>query len=151
MGSADGSDPPDADIQAIRRLVARQFDSVSWTADAASDWDRFSADFVERAQLFPTSRPVRPTSVAAFVERMRGLAREKLDSLEETLLGIDIRVFGNVAVAFAACGMREDGGDEECGIEAILLVREGGEWRVAAQAWDMERPGLELPPEMLEP
>lgn len=144
------SEGSEADVAAIREVIARQFASISWSPQQQPDWDTFKADFLPEAVLCPAARPVAPKSVADFVERMKGVAAEKLESLQETLLGADIRVFGNVAVAMATCGMVENRDDPRRGIEAILLVREDGSWRIAAQAWDMERPGLTVPASLLD-
>lgn len=144
------SEGSEADIAAIRDTIARQFANISWGPEQRPDWAAFEADFLQEAVLCPAARPVAPKSVGAFVERMKGVAADKLESLQETLLGAEIRVFGNVAVAMAACGMVENGGDPQRGVEAVLLVRENGHWRIAAQAWDMERPGLPVPAALLD-
>ncbi len=144
------SDESEADVAAIREVIARQFANISWSQEQQPDWAAFEADFLPGAVLCPASRPVRPKSVEVFVERMKGVAADKVESLRETLLGAEIRVFGNVAIAMATCGMVENGGDPQRGVEAILLVREDGLWRIAAQAWDMERPGLTVPTTLLD-
>jgi len=41
---------------------------------------------------------------------MKGLAATKLRSFHEVVLGTEVRVFGNVAVALAACQMTENEG-----------------------------------------
>lgn len=138
------------DVSRIRALIARQFQSIGWTAERTADWAGFANDFLPGATLVPAARPAAPTSVEAFVERMKRVAANDLESLQETVLGADVRVFGNVAVALAICGMSEDGGEPKRGVEAILLVKEQGEWHIAAQAWDMEGPGKAVPGEWLD-
>ena len=140
----------DHDVAAIRALIERQFGSISWNANRKADWDAFAGDFLPEARLFPAARPVAPKSVEAFIERMQGVAAEDLESLEETVLGAEVRVFGNVAVAMAVCGMSENGAEPRRGVEAILLVKDRGRWRIAAQAWDMEDPGKAVPPDWLD-
>ena len=63
----------------------------------------------------PAARPAQRQSVEAFVERTKGLAGTKLRSFHETVLGTEVRVFGNVAVALAACEMAENNGTGEPG------------------------------------
>lgn len=138
------------DAAEIRALIARQFESISWTRDRSADWSAFADDFLPGAGLVPAARPAAPKSVEAFVERMQRVAAENLASLEETLEGAEIRVFGNVAVAMAVCGMSENGAAPSRGVEAILLVRDEGRWRIAAQAWDMEAPGKSVPRSWLD-
>lgn len=137
------------DVAAIQAVIARQFESISWTADRSADWTAFSEDFLPDATLFPAARPVAPKSVEAFIDRMKGVAGNELQSLEETVLGTSIRVFGNVAIAMAVCGMSENGSESRRGVEAILLIRDQGRWRIAAQAWDMEASGKSVPADLL--
>ena len=137
------------DASAIRALIARQFESISWTTDRSADWAGFADDFLPGATLFPAARPVAPRSVEAFIERMKSVAAGDLTSLEETVLGAEIRVFGNLAVAMAVCSMVENGSAPNRGIEAILLVKDQGRWRIAAQAWDMEALGKAIPADLL--
>jgi hypothetical protein len=79
---------------------------------------------------------VQPQTVPQFVARMQGLAGGALHGFDERVLGTHIRVFGNVAVALAACEMTENGTAVSHNVEALLLVKDGGEWKIAAQGWD---------------
>ena len=77
---------------------------------------------------------------------MPGLrAAGKLVSFQETPLGCTVRVFGNVAVAFAACEMLENGSTVTRDVSAIVLVRDAGTWRIAAQAWDVATESNRIP------
>ncbi|WP_137932448.1 hypothetical protein [Mesorhizobium comanense] len=138
-------DEPDADGAAIRAIIARQFASLSWGEGRAPGWDDFAGDFLDGASLFPAARPARRTSVADFVERMRGLSQTSLRSLDETVLGTDIRVFGNIAIAMAAAEMTENGAETNHSMEMLLLVKSGGNWKIAAQAWDRASEANPLP------
>jgi hypothetical protein len=127
------------DISLIRELVATQFRSLAWASDENPNWVAFAQGFLPDARLFPAARPVRPQTVDQFIARMNGLRTEgKLVSFQETPLGCDVRVFGNVAVAFAACEMLENESTVTRDISAVVLVRDAGTWRIAAQAWDVE-------------
>jgi hypothetical protein len=79
---------------------------------------------------------------------MKGLAVTTLPALEETLLGADVRVFGNVAVAIAACELVENRNEVNRNVEMLLLVKDAGTWRIVAQAWDSERPEQPIPEEL---
>lgn len=141
MGASDERD----DIRAIEAVVARQFSSLSWTPGSTADWPAFTADFLPGASLYPSARPVTGQTVHAFVERMKGLSGTALRSFEETVLGTKVHVFGNVAVAVAACEMIENGTEVNRGVEMMLLVKDDGVWRIASQAWDKESPANPIP------
>ncbi|WP_370057535.1 hypothetical protein [Sinorhizobium fredii] len=61
-----------------------------------------------------------------------------LHSFEETVLGSRIHVFGNVAVAVIACENVENATETNRNVEMMLLVKDDGSWRIAAQAWDRQ-------------
>jgi ketosteroid isomerase-like protein len=145
MKTDDHSD----DVRAIEALIARQFASLNWTPGESADWQAFAADFFTEASLYPAARPSKRQTVEAFVERMKGLAETKLRSFKETLLGAEIRVFGNVAIAAAACRMVENDTDVNRGVEMLLLVKDDGVWRIVSQAWDAESPLKPIPPHLL--
>ena len=140
----------ESDHRAIWTLIARQFESLSWSADKAPGWDEFSADFVAGASLFPAARPVRPVTVPNFVERMKSAAASDMPTFEEALLGVEIKLYGKVAVALAVCEQREQDAPPERAIEALLLVKEDGAWRIAAQGWDKEHDDAPIPMAMLD-
>lgn len=124
------------DKDAIRAVLARQFASLSWSEGRAPGWDGFAGDFLADASLFPAARPARPISVADFVERMRKLSETSLRTLDETVLGVEILVFGNIAIAAAGAEMTENGAETSRSVEMMLLVKSEGQWKIAAQAWD---------------
>ncbi len=136
------------DIRAIEAIVRRQFDSLNWREGTSAEWRAFAADFAPEASLYAAARPARPQSVGGFVDRMKGLAKGPLRSFAEAALGIDIRVFGNVAVAIAGCAMTENGDLASRGVEMMLLVKSEGRWQIASQAWDTERSSLPLPDDL---
>ena len=59
-------------------------------------------------------------------------AEGRLASFRETLLSCTVQVFGNVAVAFAACEMLENDSTVTRDVSAIVLVRDPAGWRIAA-------------------
>lgn len=141
----------DDDIAAIRAVIARQFAAMSWQTGGGPDWKSFRADYRPEAQLFPSARPLAVQTLDAFVGRMQGLAGSALGSFEETVLGSKIEIFGNVAIAAVACENKENGRDRNRVIEMMLLVKDAGEWKIAAQAWDKESPGNPIPSELVLP
>lgn len=139
----------DDDVRAIEDLIARQFASMSWKTGAAPDLEKFGGDFLPDASLFASARPVRAQSVGQFVERMKGLVGTALKSFDEQVIGTRIHVFGNVAVAVAACENTENDAEVNRNIEMMLLVKDGGQWRIAAQAWDKSTDTRPIPAELL--
>jgi ketosteroid isomerase-like protein len=139
------------DERAIMAIIERQFASLGWTAQHRADWASFAGDFLPHAVLYPAARPAQPQSVAAFVERMKGLAGTTLRTFRERALGAEIRVFGNVAIAMAACEIVENESQTSRCIEAMLLVRQDRAWKIAAQGWDMESAANPLPANLLGP
>lgn len=135
----------DDDAQAIRALIADHFQGLRWTPGTRADWTAFTADFLPEALLFPAARPVRAQSVDAFTARMDGLACGTLRSFEETTLGMDIRVFGTVAVVLAASAMVENDSEVNRDVSGFLLVKDQGRWRIAAHAWDHETRAMPVP------
>jgi surfactin synthase thioesterase subunit len=137
------------DVQAIEAVIARQFASLSWTPGTSAAWDRFAADFFPDASLYPAARPAKRQTVEAFIERMKSLEETKLRSFEEAVLGTEIRVFGNVAVALAACEMTENGAEVHRGVEMLLLIKDANAWQIVSQAWDSESPSRPIPIRLL--
>jgi hypothetical protein len=137
------------DIREIKALIVRQFASLSWPTGGTANWQAFSNDFFDGATLYPAARPVRPQSISAFVSRMKSVAGKELRSLEESILGTKIFVFGNIAVAVAACAMKENETTESRTVEMLLLVKDNGTWRIAAQAWDRASQGNPIPAQLL--
>lgn len=124
------------DVRAIQGLIGEHFDALRWDPGGRADWERFGADFVPEASLFPAARPARRQTLDAFISRMDALAKGTLRSFEEKTLGMQVLVFGNIAVVLAASEMLENGKEENHDVSGYLLVKEGGKWRIAAHAWD---------------
>lgn len=145
------TDSENTDIAAIKQVLRKQL-SLSWGRDKDADWDAFSDTFHPAAALIPGARPAQPQSLSQFIERMRRLRIDgKLETFEVTPLGCDVRVFGNVAVAFAACRMLENESVENREVNATVLVRDNGSWRIAAQAWDLETDLQKFPDDLARP
>jgi len=148
---AEKRQPETNDVSLIKEIVRTQFGSLAWKRDEHPNWGAFAQGFLPDARLFPAARPVRPQTIDQFIERMKGLRAEgKLVSFEETPLGCTVRVFGNVAVAFAACEMLENDSTVTRDVSAIVLVRDTGTWHIAAQAWDVETESNKIPADLAE-
>ena len=137
------------DVQAIEAIIARQFACLTWTRGKPADWNAFAADFLPGATLYPAARPTTSQTVEGFIERMKNLAETKLRSFKEVALGSRIEVFGNVAVAVAACEMTENDAQVERGVEMLLLVKDQVLWRIVSQAWDKAGPSSPIPAHLL--
>ncbi|HWV81997.1 MAG TPA: hypothetical protein VNZ50_11240 [Hyphomicrobiaceae bacterium] len=146
---AQMDEPADDDVAAINGLIARQFASLRWKAGGAPALDDFAADFLPGAMLFASARPVCAQSIGQFAERMNGLVGTTLKSFNEEVIGIRVHVFGNIAVAIAACENTENGTEVNRNVEMMLLVKDGGEWKIAAQAWDKATDTRPIPAELL--
>ncbi len=140
------------DLSLIRELVLNQFRGLAWTRDQEPNWQAFAQGVIPDARLFPAARPLRSQTIDQFIHRMKRLrAQGKLVSFQETPLGCAVRVFGNVAVAFAACEMLENNSTVTRDVSAIVLVRDSGTWRIVAQAWDVETESNRIPSDLATP
>ena len=132
MAASDETD----DVEAIKTLIGAHFDGLRWTPGTRADWATFAADFLPDASLFPAARPVRRQTLEEFITRMSGVAEGALRSFEEKTLGMQVLVFGNVAVVLAASEMVENGTEVNHDVSGYLLLKDEGGWRIAAHAWD---------------
>jgi hypothetical protein len=145
------ADTDDADIAAIKQLMRQEL-SLSWTSGQPPNWEGFAGTFLPSAALFPAARPTKAQTLDQFLDRMKRLLAEgKLASFKVTPLGCDVRIFGNVAVAFAACELLENESTITNEVNATVLVREDAGWRIAAQAWDVDTGGRSLPEDLVTP
>ncbi len=133
------------DEKAIRALIGAHFQGLKWTPTTRVDWATFAADFLPDASLFPAARPARAKTLDAFIERMNGVAQGSLRSFEERTLGMQILVFGNVAVVLAASEMVENDTEVNHDVSGYLLVKDEGEWRISAHAWDHASEQMPVP------
>ena len=147
MGSAQLSSTEDIDT--IADLIHSQFAALNWGDGREADWSMFRSGFLDEASLFPAARPARPQSVQAFIDRMFRLSSDgTLVTFSEQPLGVDIRVFGNIAVALAGCEMLENEVYITRDVSAFLLVKDNFRWQIAAQAWDFESERAPIPPSL---
>ena len=124
-----------------------RFDAEVMRRAAGKAADELARHHHAHAVLDASSQDALP--VEAFVERMRNLAATKLDSFRETVVGTEVHVFGNVAVALAACEITENDAGRSRGVEALLLIKDQGAWRIVSQAWDTEDDRTPIPAHLL--
>lgn len=136
------------DEAGIRSLLGAHFDALGWDEGGRPDWQRFSADFLPEALLFPAARPVQARSLDQFRDRMNTVADGALRTFEERTLGMRILAFGNVAVVLAASEMLENGSDVNHDVSGYLLVKSAGEWKIAAHAWEKASEDRPVPAEL---
>ena len=133
------------DEKAIRAVIGAHFQGLKWTPTSRADWATFSADFLPDASLFPAARPARAKTLDEFIERMNSVAQGSLHSFEEHTLGIQVLVFGTVAVVLAASELVENETDVNHDMHGYLLVKDEGGWRIAAHAWDQASEQMPVP------
>lgn len=141
-----------ADVESVDAIVTALYDVISGPA-GERDWERFRTLFAPGALLVPAapaadgSTPLRALSVEGYVERVGPYFAEspfyEVESARETAR------FGNVASLMSAYESRTDPAGEPFarGINAITLVTDGQRWYVVSVAWDVDRPGNEIPPD----
>ena len=135
----------EGDEEAIRALIGAHFEGMKWSPDTQANWAAFAADFLPQASLFPAARPAQAKSLDQFIERMKSVAQGGLHTFEEHTRGMEILVFGNLAVVLAASEMLENGTDVNHDVSGYLVVKDKGEWRIAAHAWDKATEEMPVP------
>lgn len=136
----------DESKNAILDVIRTLYQALNWGPDKAPGWEAFKSCFHESARLYPSARPMEAVSVDAFVERMDAQRKNgNLASFSETMLGEDVLVFGNVAVAFSAYETLMNDGDTSRGLNAFHFAHDGNEWKVLTLAWDNASADLPLP------
>jgi hypothetical protein len=133
------------DEEAIRTLIGAHFEGMKWTPASKPDWTAFSADFLPNASLIPAARPAKAKTLYAFIERMNVVAQSTLHTFEEHTRGMEVLIFGNVAVVLAASEMLENGTETNHDVSGYLLVKSEGKWCIAAHAWDQASEQMPVP------
>jgi hypothetical protein len=132
----------------IRVIVSEMFSAISWAKDQAPDFDTFSAAVHSDAVVLPATRPASPTSIGAFVERMKSLhSSGSLVSFDEAATGMIVHVYGNIAVAIGGYVTVADGTHSK-GVNGFLFARDEGEWRIIGMTWDNEKADWPIPDEL---
>ncbi|MGB3469873.1 MAG: hypothetical protein WBA51_03510 [Erythrobacter sp.] len=126
-----------SDKSEIRQLIGDQFAALNWSPDRDPVFTKFEQGFIDDAILIPARRPAKIQSIAAFLARMTRLRDEgTLTSFSETGSPALVQVFENVGIAVAGCEMLENGTNTSHDVSVFLFVKDRGQWKIAAQAWD---------------
>lgn len=153
--ASPAADP--ADVATPEALLTALYDVISGPAAQPRDWDRFRSLFYPGARLlYAQTTPageefLHPMTVDDFVRIVTPIYATG-GGFWERDVGHRIDRFGNVAHVFTAYETRRsapDGPVVARGINSVQLVRHEGRWWVVNLAWDTERPGNPIPPEML--
>jgi ketosteroid isomerase-like protein len=127
------------DVSEIQAVIEQLFSAISWNPGKAPDWETFRSLCLDDALLVPAARPARPTALAPFIQRMDEQRNGgQLSDFQERVLAHDVGVFGNVAVARSSFATSINQGTEARGVNAFMLIKDGGSWRIAAMSWDNE-------------
>ena len=126
------------DHHEIAALITAQFRALSWDEEKPADTETLTNAYLEKAQLFSSTRPAQAQSAIDFASRMTALRDNgRLDAFEEVGRGLHIWITGNIAVAMAGCEMHENRTTVTEDISAFLLVKNPDGWSIAAHAWDI--------------
>jgi hypothetical protein len=137
-----------ADEKRILAIIDSMYRAISWNDGVQPDFDRFRAAVRNDAVVIPAARPAGPTDIESFVDRMRRLHAEGvIKTFEEAGIKNTVKVFGNIAVAMGSFKALVDG-SANCGVNAWLFIREGGDWQITAMAWDNETAATPLTGEL---
>lgn len=140
----------DAVTSALHALGERMMKALTWSPDAAPDWDSFRALFHKDATLVPASRPAAPISVEAFIARMQGQRDNgSLANFGEDQVSLRVHHFGNVASVFQTYRTIINNGTPGYGTSAMVWLFEDGEWRCISMAWDAQTTDKKIPDEYL--
>lgn len=138
-----------SDVTAIETVIEALFAGITWSADRMPDWDGFRAQLHPATTMFPSARPCAPTTLEPFVAMMEGQRTSgAITVFEEDVTGHRIAVFGNIAVALSAYTQRINGGDLGRGVNGFLLIKQDGDWQIAAMCWDNARPDHPVPDDL---
>jgi hypothetical protein len=139
-----------SDAEAIEAIIRGMFSAIQWDEARAPDWEAFGQALRPTAVILPSARPAAEVALDAFTRRMKGLRDGgMLKTFDETILGVDVQAFGNVAVARAAYATDINGKPDGRGLNVFLLVKSAGAWTIAALAWDNETEAAPLPADLV--
>ncbi len=131
---------PPADDTAVRAVITRMFDAMR-----ARDTAAFRSIFAEGARLISTGNrngtpAVEATPVEAFIGMISTAAPGQL--LDERLQNTTVSISDNLASVWTDYRFYIGERFSHCGVDAILLARDSGGWKIIALA-DTRRPAAE--------
>ena len=146
-----------ADVESVDAILSALYSAISFAPGGEPDWMRLRSLFHPAGTLAPPRGEGSRALVLTVEEFVRAsseyIAASGLDArgFSERELGRRLERFGDVAHAFSAYASRYAADDPEPysrGVNSIQLVRGEGRWWVLHIAWDVERPGNPIPPEL---
>lgn len=135
-------------------LATQFFRAVSFEAGETPPYDNIHALFIASGLLIKnTASTPEISTVPEFIAPRQAMVNSgTLTRFREWELSQTTQVFGNIAhrySAYAKEGAMNDAGFEARGVISTQFVKTPEGWKMSAMAWDDERPGLVLPPELL--
>jgi hypothetical protein len=120
--------------QAVIAAVQRTFDGM-----AARDAAMIRSAFVPQAMLFLINGQgeARAVSVEQFATGVAGLPTVPLERMWDP----KVRIEGKMATLWTPYDFHIDGKFSHCGVDAVQLVQVGGEWKITAITYTMQREG----------
>jgi len=119
-----------AEETAVRATIDRMFDGMR-----KADTVLFKSVFAPGVTLQSVARnkegavAVQSSSIPGFVA---AVGKQKAGALDERLAGYDIKVDGEMAVAWTPYTFYYNGQKSHCGVNAFTLVKLAGEWKIQA-------------------
>jgi hypothetical protein len=135
---------------ALQSLIAEFFAAVSFPEGGAPQYDRIRDVFIPEGLLIKNSGETPEISgLDAFIAPRQELVDSgRLTSFDEVEVAARTEAFGNVAHRLSTYDKRgiQDGvAFSATGIITTQFIATPAGWRMAAMAWDDERPGLAVP------
>lgn len=146
--------PEHATHAELDSLAQAFFSAVSFGPGEAPPYAGIHGLFIEAGLLIRNVGPVPEiSSVREFIApRQAQVDSGALTQFREWELSHTTQVFGNIAHRYSAygkAGTLNGAAFEARGVISTQFVKTPEGWKMSAMAWDDERPGLVLPPELL--
>lgn len=149
---------PPAGEGTAEAVVRALYQHVTFDAGKTVDWEQVKALFVPEATIvLRTSRTDmtvfnRDGFVAEFVKFISEANLEDR-AFEETIVGIRTRESGDMARAIVhyAARIPSDGRPAQNGLDAFLLMKRDGVWRIVSIVNEIVRPGVPVPDDIKAP
>ena len=126
----------------VRDSVVATVEQV-FAAMRARDTTNLRARFDTTARLMrvpeSAAAPTRPQTVSQFLTSVSTAAPDR--AFDERMYDPDVRIEGPIAQLWTYYTFREGRTFSHCGVDAITLMRAGGEWRIVSWIWTARRTG----------
>jgi hypothetical protein len=148
--------PRPEDVGTIDGIIRAFYDVISGPAGQPRQWQRDSTLYIPGVRFVAMSeRDGRPS--AAVMDHGKFVASYNRAFVERGFFEREIhrvtKRFGNIVHAFSAYEYRatENGPVLGRGVNSIQLYWDGTRWWIAGATWDDERPGNQIPADLLPP